>query len=261
MAVLALDTTLEAERVLVRLWRARSASERVERWLNFQRFCWNSLWQVAPERALFWRRWHGLDSTPPEEFLQPGTELAFVDPVQLAEQVNDALRHAGCRCMVVGSVASSFYGESRQTQDVDMLVEFAPKALERIIPQLQNDFYLSEAAATEALRRRSSFNLIHFNSSTKIDLFVSKGRPYDLSSLARSRIYREALRVASPEDVVLAKFEWYRASQGVLERQWRDILSVLAVSDVDQAYLRHWAGQLNVLDLPEKALTEVEPLR
>jgi hypothetical protein len=35
--------------------------------------------------------------------------------------------------------------------------------------------------------------------------------------------------VATPEDTVLAKLAWYRLGDEISDRQWRDILGVLAV--------------------------------
>jgi hypothetical protein len=63
--------------------------------------------------------------------------------------------------------------------------------------------------------------------------------------------------VASPEDTVLAKLEWFRLGGETSERQWWDVVGVLKVtSDVDRAYLRHWAASLGVADLLERALAD-----
>ncbi|MCS7055413.1 MAG: hypothetical protein NZM18_04465 [Thermoflexales bacterium] len=61
---------------------------------------------------------------------------------------------------------------------------------------------------------------------------------------------------AGPEDVILAKLEWYRLGGEVSERQWRDVLGVLKVcaGDLDLDYPRRWAAELNVEDLLERAL-------
>ena len=62
--------------------------------------------------------------------------------------------------------------------------------------------------------------------------------------------------VASPEDILLAKLEWYRMGGEVSERQWRDVIGVLRVQagvlDVD--YLQRMARELEVADLLERAL-------
>ncbi len=64
--------------------------------------------------------------------------------------------------------------------------------------------------------------------------------------------------VATAEDTLLAKLEWYRKGGEVSERQWRDALGVLKVqaSALDLDYLYRMADELGVKDLLEKALTE-----
>jgi hypothetical protein len=64
--------------------------------------------------------------------------------------------------------------------------------------------------------------------------------------------------VASAEDTVLTKLEWYRMGSEVSERQWRDVLGVLKVQAerLDLAYLRRWAAALGVADLLEQALSQ-----
>lgn len=64
--------------------------------------------------------------------------------------------------------------------------------------------------------------------------------------------------LASAEDTVLAKLEWYQMGGGVSERQWRDVLGVLKVQGerLDWVYLRHWAGELHIADLLERVLAE-----
>jgi hypothetical protein len=63
--------------------------------------------------------------------------------------------------------------------------------------------------------------------------------------------------VASAEDILLAKLQWYRMGGEVSERQWSDIAGILAVnSELDAAYLRTWAVRLGVEDLLDKAVAE-----
>ncbi|MBC8508691.1 MAG: hypothetical protein H8D34_27855, partial [Chloroflexi bacterium] len=64
--------------------------------------------------------------------------------------------------------------------------------------------------------------------------------------------------VASPEDNILAKLEWYRLGGEVSDRQWQDILSVLKIQGerIDRTYLQHWAEQLMVSNLLQRALEQ-----
>jgi len=64
--------------------------------------------------------------------------------------------------------------------------------------------------------------------------------------------------VATAEDTILRKLEWYRARGETSERQWNDLRGVLKVSGprLDLAYLRHWAPFLKVDDLLERLLAE-----
>jgi len=66
--------------------------------------------------------------------------------------------------------------------------------------------------------------------------------------------------VATAEDTLLAKLEWYRIGGEVSERQWRDVLGILKVQAgrLNLAYLRRWAIELKVEDLLERAVNDAD---
>lgn len=122
--------------------------------------------------------------------------------------------------------------------------------------RLAGAFYVSAAAAEEALRLRTLFNAIHLESAFKVDLAIRKDRPYDLERLRRrvpGTIARRPAMFSSPEDTILAKLEWSRAMGGS-ERQMADASGVVEVQGerLDQAYLDRWAAELGVADLLEE---------
>lgn len=102
-------------------------------------------------------------------------------------------------------------------------------------------------------------------------VFERLGVPYLVGGSLASALYgmvrttqdadtEVSAKFASPEDTILSKLEWYRMGGEVSERQWRDILGVLKTraDELDLDYLRHWAGDLGVNDLLERALKEAE---
>ena len=64
--------------------------------------------------------------------------------------------------------------------------------------------------------------------------------------------------VATAEDTILRKLEWYRAGGEVSERQWNDLRGILKVSGpkLDRDYMGKWAPFLKVEDLLQRLLDE-----
>ncbi len=168
--------------------------------------------------------------------------------------------------LVGGSIASALYGVSRSTLDADVVADIQQEQVEALIAALGDDFYSDNEMIRGAIQRRSSFNLIHLKTMFKVDVFIRKERPFDRIQFERrvEQVFatdpEQKAFITSPEDIILAKLEWYRLGNEISDRQWRDILGVLKVQagrlDVD--YLRKWAAELDVADLLQRALKESE---
>jgi hypothetical protein len=159
---------------------------------------------------------------------------------------------------VGGSVASSYHGAMRSTMDVDLVAVVSLEQLESLVAAVADDFYASESAIRAAIENRTSFNLIHLPTSFKVDVFVSRGRPFDESSFARATICRIGsnengveLPVASVEDILAAKLDWYRIGDEASERQWNDLTRLVRLhgTRIDWKYLHTVASELKVDDL------------
>ncbi|HET7292631.1 MAG TPA: hypothetical protein VFM88_09410, partial [Vicinamibacteria bacterium] len=167
--------------------------------------------------------------------------------------VLEALDALGVPCFVGGSVASSTHGVPRASIDADVVAEVRAEHVGPLAARLRSSFYLDEDRMRDAVERRRSFNVIHLATMFKVDVFVSKGRPFDREAQRRAR--DEALsdapdapraRVASAEDALLAKLEWFRLGGESSERQWTDILGLLRANGerLDRPYLERWAEAL-----------------
>ena len=184
------------------------------------------------------------------------------EPIAVTLRVVEALERLGVPYLIGGSLASAVHGVVRTTMDADLVADLRPEHAGTLAQDLGSDFYVDAESIREAIRQRSSFNVIHLQTMFKVDIFIPKQRPYDRSQMARRVVQVVATEperrayVAAAEDTVLAKLEWYRLGGEVSEQQWRDVLGILAVQGgrLDLAYLRRWAAELGVADLLARAL-------
>jgi hypothetical protein len=187
-----------------------------------------------------------------------------VDVLDIALRVTAALENRGIGYFLGGSLASSFQGEPRATNDIDLVVDLEESQVEGLASELGADFDVDEMALRRAAAEKTSWNVIFLPTATKIDLFVLRGSPFDRSEfLRRQRVEvrpGRSLFVKSPEDSVLRKLLWYRTGGEVSDRQWRDVVQVLRQSRalIDPRYLDEWAEELGVEDLLARARKAAE---
>ena len=170
----------------------------------------------------------------------------------------------GVEYAIGGSVASSVFGEPRQTIDADVVARLLARHAEPLVERLSGKFYADLPSILSAIEDQGCINLIHLETMAKVDVFVRWRDPFGQSQLARRQRKSVGdqspieLYFASAEDTVLAKLDWYRKGGEVSDRQWRDVLGVLKVQTrtLDRDYLAHWSKELKVADLLQRALDE-----
>lgn len=178
--------------------------------------------------------------------------------------VADALEALGVPYVIGGSFASALHGVMRATMDVDLVADLRLEQVTPFTQALGEAFYADAEMMRDAIRRHGSFNLIHLQTVFKVDLFVAQPREFDRAQLARRQVHllsedpERRAYVATAEDTVLSKLEWYRLGGEISDRQWRDVLGVLRVQGerLDLEYMRHMAAGLSVADLLARVLDE-----
>jgi hypothetical protein len=186
-----------------------------------------------------------------------------VEQSELLKFAIQALDRLGIPYAVVGSFASGVWGESRFTQDIDLLIDLQTA---QVLPLCEAfpapEFYVSETAAQEAVARQGQFNVIHPASGNKIDFMIAGGSSWVRAQLERRKrvpvFPDQEAAVAAPEDVILGKLVYYR--EGGSDKHLRDIAGILKFSAglVDPEYVGRFAAQLGVADLWHAVLEKVD---
>jgi hypothetical protein len=183
--------------------------------------------------------------------------------IAVLEEVTDILDRLNIAYAIGGSFASSAYGAVRFTQDADITVEPFTQISDKFFDVIKNNFYISKETMSLALQNRTSFNVIHFATAFKIDIFIRKDNAFQIQMFSHTRKLplgenSKQVSFVSPEDIILLKLDWSRQSEGSSERQLSDIKSVLTAQKetLDFEYLTDWAKKLGLSELLKKAISE-----
>ncbi len=183
--------------------------------------------------------------------------------IAVLEKLTDILDELNIAYVIGGSFASSAYGAVRFTQDADITVEPFGQKNDKFFEAIKEVFYISKEAMSQALQNRTSFNIIHLTTAFKIDIFIQKDNEFQSQMLSHGRklpLGKTAKKVSfvSPEDIILLKLDWFKQSGGNSERQWSDVLGVLASQkdSLDFDYLKTWAKKLGLNELLQKTIAE-----
>lgn len=268
------DTTPEAEIIFYQMLRNLPIEARLQQVLRFNRrvrsIFWDNLGKKYPELNLRSRKqklieWE-LGEIFPEIDKLLERDFMLQEPIEIAAAIAKILEELEIPYFVGGGLASISLGERRTTDDADIAVLFQEGKVQQFIEAMQSDFYLSEVAIEDALSdRTNTFNVIHFTSVIKADIYpIRPNDKYRIIALnPRIKIYPTdspslSFYICSAEDIVLQKLIWYGIAINKSEKQWRDVLGVLKLQgySLDFDYLNYWAAELNVTEECDRALTE-----
>jgi predicted nucleotidyltransferase len=161
-----------------------------------------------------------------------------------------ALDQAGISYMVVGSFASNLFGDSRGTQDIDILVSANPEQIRTLLDAFpKTQYYFDLNTALEACRHKSMFNILDMERGWKIDVIFQKPGAYHEQAFRRrsaAQIDGVDVIALTPEDVIISKLLW--AKMGESSLQIGDVAGVLKVqqSSLDFPYIEKWVHELGL---------------
>jgi hypothetical protein len=276
-----IDTSIDADVLMFQLLRQLTPQQKVQRFCDFNQSVRKlARWGIETQyphatttqiRREFIKRCLGAEWLEILSFSKDWGELVIAEPIELARKIIGILEPLNIPYIIGGSVASSLLGESRATQDLDLVINISISQASQLIEAMSDEFYISDSAVIEAISRstltprESSFNVIYLPSMEKADIFVmSSHDPFSISVMNHRQFYPlsgsedEGIYIYSPEDIVLQKLSWYKLTPDGSQKQWRDVLGVLKVQQgrLNRAYLNEWGETLKLTDLLEQALLQ-----
>jgi hypothetical protein len=164
------------------------------------------------------------------------------------------------RYAIGGSIASSYYGEPRTTQDIDLSIQLDNAGAASLIAACQElGWYISPEETARAAQVGGSFSLN--DGFWKADIFVVRGDPFAEEAFRRRREVMPFLGgkpawLLAPEDVIVHKLRWSGGKP--VDKHVRDIAAIVhAQGDrLDQAYITRWAAALGTGGLWAAILVE-----
>lgn len=163
----------------------------------------------------------------------------------------EPLERSGVPYAIVGSVASSVYGEPRATNDVDLLIQLSRADAGKLAEAFPADnFYVPPREVIEIELGRSHgghVNVIALETMMKADFYpVSAPEAAWFARRRALEIAGRKLWFALPEAVIVHKLRFFREGGG--EKHVRDIRGMLAVggNEIDRALIEQAVAELNL---------------
>jgi len=176
--------------------------------------------------------------------------------LDILKDITGKLEKLGIQYMLTGSLAMSYYVEPRMTRDIDLVVEILPGMIDHIEKILNPDYYLSIDSIKDAVENEFMFNLIHNESSIKVDCIIRKSEEYRKEEFDRRKRVKLAnfnIYIVSVEDLIISKMFWIKESASEIQK--KDVKNLLS-SKHDEKYLLNWIEKLKLSQIFETIKNE-----
>ena len=168
-------------------------------------------------------------------------------------QFVDPLERCGVPYAIVGSVASSVYGEPRATNDVDLLIQLSRAEAGKLAGAFPAEaFYVPPPEVIEIEFSRDHgghVNVIALETMMKADFYpVSTAEAEWFARRRALEIGGRKLWFAMPEAVIVHKLRFFREGGG--DRHLRDIRGMLAVAgnEIDRGLVERAVKELGLVE-------------
>ena len=276
MRTQSIDTSIDAERVLISMIREASVSKRfefIQSWATLMIEAGRQdVQRLHPEandeevRFLFIERQYGKHLADKLRMVlhTRGIQSEGIPEFQAAViPCIGALEALHVPYALAGSLASSLYGMQRATLQVDVIADLQAVHSPALLNRLRGVYLFQEEEVDTAIRQKLPFTLVHLASLLKVVVTLAEQRIRSQQVFHRTRQITlvegsRPISVLSPELVILSLLEAFKRSHQRADDLWYDLLGVLKVqsTDLDVAFLEQQAVVLDIADLLKRALVD-----
>ena len=156
---------------------------------------------------------------------------------------------SGIQYMLTGSLAMSYYAQPRMTRDIDLVLEISPNVVTDFENVFKSEYYVSIDSIRDAIRNEFIFNLIHTESTIKVDCIIRKKSEFRKKEFERKQKVQLKdfdIFIVSKEDLIISKLFWIKESESGIQKA--DIKNLLKTG-FDEEYLLHWINKLNLQNI------------
>ncbi|WP_346294366.1 hypothetical protein [Sphaerothrix gracilis] len=194
----------------------------------------------------------------PADYVPGGSEVTWIqDSIQLAAELHHLLTHAAIPYYVTGGVATIAYGETRTTQDINVVLAVSGEAIAALATRLEQAGFYVPGVDEVASGRMQTLQVTQIDTISRADLIIAEDSAYERLKFERRQAYTlendATLYLASPEDLVMTKLRWGQGRQS--EKQWRDVLGILKAqqAQLDYDYMHRWAAEFSLSEALSQA--------
>jgi hypothetical protein len=178
---------------------------------------------------------------------------------RVATQLLDALSQLAIDYVVVGSLASSFYGVARSTQDADIVVSCDRGKIGDLVRALGSDYLRDPQMAFETVTSTSKTLITEKKSKFQIEVFYLSEDQHDQERFSRRRkvtMYGRDAYVLTVEDVVITKTRWLHIAGRAKDDG--DLRAVIEVqnSQIDWPDVEAWCDRHGTREVLERLRRE-----
>jgi hypothetical protein len=185
-----------------------------------------------------------------------------VTPEETTAAVVDALNDVQIPYMLVGSLASTYYGTARITQDADFVVQLSAGMMSRLMTRLGPRFRLNPQTTFETATATRRYVVELADKSYLVEFFLLSEDAHDTERFARRRQVRMLDRdvfLPTVEDAIITKIRWFHACRRPKDIQ--DARGMIAVQGdrIDWAYVYSWCDRHGTRELLEGVRQSLPP--